>query len=148
MKKIALIALLALVAVVVPATAKPPEPTPPPKSHKCKPHGVAYVVSGTLVSGSLTRNSDGTYNGSLTVHVTKANHHARADKGTDKSYTLDHAKVKLHGENPAALTANSRVKLRGKITTLAKKCDHTGFAPTITIKKADIKPPKPKPAKP
>jgi acetylornithine/succinyldiaminopimelate/putrescine aminotransferase len=79
----------------------------------------------------------------VTVHVTKTNSHARAAKGTDQAYTLNHAKAKLHGETAATLTAGSRVKLSGKVTTLAKKCDHTGFTPTVTIKKADIKPPKP-----
>jgi hypothetical protein len=116
--------------------------TPPPKAQKCQPHAVAYVVSGTLVSGSLTANTDGSYSGSLTVHVTKTNNHAKAAKGVNTSYTLLNAKAKLHAESPAALTANSRVNLSGTITTLAKKCDHTGFTPTITIKKADIKPPK------
>jgi hypothetical protein len=130
----------ALLAVPGASLAKAP---PPPKAQKCQPHTIAYVVSGTLVSGSLTANSDGTYNGSLTVHVTKTNKHAKSDKGTTKAYTLTNAKVKLHGENPAVLTANSRVNLSGTITTLAKKCNQTGFTATITIKKADIKPPKP-----
>jgi hypothetical protein len=145
MKRVSVVVVLALGALVVPAAAKSAKHAPPPaaKPHKCVPHGVAYIASGALVSGSLTLNPDGTYSGTLTVHVTKTNHHARADKGTDKSYTLDHAKAKLHGETGATLTAGSRVKLRGKITTLAKKCDQTGFTPTITIKKADIKPPKP-----
>jgi hypothetical protein len=140
LKRFVLLAVMALVAlaVAIPAAAK----SPPPKSHKCKPHAVSYRVAGTLLSGALTANADGTYSGTLTVHVTRANHHAKADKGTDKGYTLDHAKVKLHGENPAALTAGSRVHLKGTITTLAKKCDQTGFTPTVTIKKAVIHPPK------
>jgi hypothetical protein len=136
MRMIVALGVLALAVAAAPVQAKAP------KAQKCQPHAVAYIVSGTLVSGSLTANSDGSYSGSLTVHVTKANDHAKADKGSNKSYTLDHAKAKLHGENPAALTANSRVHLNGTITTLAKKCDHTGFTPTITIKKAGIKPPK------
>jgi hypothetical protein len=136
--------LVALAGVVAPAQAK----THPPTSHKCTPHAVSYRVSGTLVSGALTKNSDGTYSGSLTVHVTRTNHHAKADKGTDKAYTLDHAKAKLHGADPAALAAGSRVNLKGTITKLAKKCDQTGFTAVTTIKKATIKPPKaPKPAK-
>jgi hypothetical protein len=144
MRKIAFVALLALVALVAPAQGKAPKPA---KSHKCTAHAVSYRVSGTLVSGSLTKNADGTYSGDLTVHVTKANSHAKADKGTDKSYTLDHAKAKLHNADPAALAAGSRVNLKGTITTLAKKCDHTGFTAVTTIKKADIKAPKaPKPA--
>jgi hypothetical protein len=144
-KTLVALAVLAMAVLVGPATAKQAKPTPPPTSHKCQPHSVAYVVSGKLVSGSLTKNSDGTYSGDLTVHVNKTNRHARDVKGTDQTYTLDHAKAKLHGEDPAALVTDSRVKLRGKITTLAKKCDQTGFTPTITIRKADIKPPKPTP---
>jgi hypothetical protein len=137
-----------LVALVAPVQAKTPKaPTQAPTSSKCTPHGVAYRVSGTLVSGALTKNTDGTYSGDLTVHVSKANKHAKADKGTDKTYTLDHAKAKLHGADPAALATGSRVNVKGKVTKLAKKCDQTGFTAVTTIKKADIKPPKPpKPA--
>jgi hypothetical protein len=140
MKKIVLIAVFVLAAAVAPVQAKPPKT--PPKPHKCQPHAVSYIVSGTLDSGALTANSDGTYSGSLTVHVTNSNSHAKADKGAHKTYTLSNTKVKLHGENPAALTANSRVHLEGTIATLAKKCDQTGFTATIAITKADIKPPK------
>jgi hypothetical protein len=117
-------------------------PAPTSTSQKCQPRTVAYRVAGTLVSGTLTQNPDGTYSGTLVVHVARANHHAQADKGTDKSYALDHAKVKLHGENAAALIPASRVQLKGTITKLNKKCDQTGFAPATTIRKATIKPPK------
>jgi hypothetical protein len=139
-KKLFVFAVLALtgLAVTAPVHAK----SHPPQSHKCKPHAVSYRAAGKLVSGSLTANSDGTLSGTLIVHVTSTNHHAKADKGTDKSYTLDHVKAKLHGENPAALVASSRVKLKGTITTLSKKCDQTGFTATTTIKRIDIKPPK------
>lgn len=143
MKKIMLIAVFVAAIVAAPVQAKPPKPPKPTPPNKCQPHAVSYVVSGTLKSGSLTLNADGTYSGTLTVHVTKANKHAKADKNTDKAYALTNAKVNLHGENAASLTANSRVHLNGTITTLAKKCDHTGFTATITIAKADIKPPKP-----
>jgi len=137
-----------MMAFAVPAVAapgdhpaKPATPSHGSKSHKCKPHGVAYVVGGTLVSGTLTANTDGTYSGTLTVHVTQANHHAKAVKGTDQTYTLTNAKLKLNGEDPAALVVGSRVKLQGKITRLAKKCDQTGFTATTTIKRGTIKPP-------
>ena len=138
MKKLVLLAVFAVAVTVAPVQAKGPGP----KAQKCQPHPVAYIVSGTLAGGSLTLNSDGTYSGSLTVHVTKANNHAKAIKDTIQTYTLANTKAKLHGENAAALTANSRVHLNGTITTLAKKCDQTGFTPAVTIKKADIKPPK------
>ncbi|TMM07202.1 MAG: hypothetical protein E6G00_13940 [Actinobacteria bacterium] len=142
MKKIALLALMAVVALV--GSGQAVAKSSHSKSHKCTPQKVAYVVSGKLVSGSLTKESDGTYSGTLTVHVTKTNKYGKADKGTDVTYTLDHAKGKLHGEDPGALVANSKVHLSGKITKLAKKCDQTGFTATRTIKKFDIKPPKTK----
>ena len=146
MKKIfALIAALTLVALVGPAQAAksphPPKPPHPTTSHNCTPHKVGYVAAGTLVSGLLTKESDGTYSGTLTVHVTRTNHHARGDKGTDKAYTLDHAKANLHGEDPGALVVDSRVHVKGTITKLSKKCDQTGFTSTLVIKRVSIKPP-------
>jgi hypothetical protein len=138
-KRLLLLAVFVLAVVVAPVQAKPPKPVTP---HKCQTHTVSYIVSGTLDSGSLTANTDGSYNGSLTVFVKTTNKHAKADKGTHAIYTLTNAKVKLHGENPAALVANSRVNLEGTITTLAKSCNQTGFTATVTITKADIKPPK------
>jgi hypothetical protein len=148
MKRFVLIAVSALTMLAAPAAglakAPPPKaPKAPPPAQKCQPHPAAYTVSGTLLSGSLTANSDGTYSGTLVVHVTKVNKHAKAAKGGDTTYTLTSAKVKLHNENPAMLTANSRVNLGGTITTLAKKCNQSGFTATVTIAKADIKPPKP-----
>jgi hypothetical protein len=143
MKRVMLFAVFALAIVAAPVQAKPTKPTKP---NKClQTDVVSYVVSGTLVSGGpLTAGSGGTYTGNLTVAVTKTNDHSKGDKGTTKSYTLTSVKVKLHGENPAALTAGSRVSLEGTITTLAKKCSQTGFTPVITIGKADITSPKPK----
>lgn len=153
MKAVAVLAAASVLAVVAPVQAQNPKPAPPkphpPKSHKCTPHAVAYRVGGTLVSGSLTQDAGTkkTYSGTLTVHVVRANKHAKADKGTDKAYTLDHARVHLGKLDPAALPVGGRTNLKGTITTLAKKCDQTGFTPTVTIKKADIKAPKPpKPA--
>jgi hypothetical protein len=142
-KKLIWIAALALaVAVVAPVQAKPPKPGPPKPTppNKCQPHAVSYEVSGTLNSGSLTLNSDGTYSGTLTVQVKKTNMHAKAAKGTVVTYTLTSARVNLHGATPGALAANSRVKLHGTITTVAKKC--TPATPVVTIASGDIKAPK------
>ena len=142
MKIITALVAAAALAVVAPVYAHDGK-SHPPKSHKCTAHAVSYRISGTLVSGSLAKNSDNTYSGTLTVHVVHADHHAKADKGMDKTYTLDHTRVHL-GKNvdPAALAANSRVNLKGRVTKLAKKCDQTGFTPTVTAKKVDIKAPK------
>jgi opacity protein-like surface antigen len=139
MKKFALLAVLAVVALVGAGQAA----GAPSKSHKCQPHKVAYVVHGKLLSGSLTKNSDKTWSGTLTVHVTKTNKHAKSQKGTDQTYNLDHVKGKVgKGEDPSALTPDSRVEVQGKITKLAKKCDQTGFTPTVTVKHFTVKLPK------
>jgi hypothetical protein len=139
MKRLTL-ALLAVVILAIPSVGLAKGPGP--KSHKCQAHAVSYRVAGNLESGSLTANSDGTYTGSLVVDVKRTNKHARADKGTTVTYALTSSKLRLHGEDPTALTANSDVKLKGTITKLAKKCDQTGFTPTVTIKHGTIKPPK------
>ena len=145
MKKLIVIAALVSAVVAAPIQAKPPKgpkPAPPANSHKCQPHAISYEVAGTLDSGSLTLNADGTYTGSLTVHVTSANKHAKIDKNTDKAYTIANARVNLHGANPASLAAGSRVKREGKLTALAKNCDQTGFTAGITIAHADLEAPK------
>lgn len=132
MKKIALLAaMLTSVAVVAPAQAT---------KHKCVAHPVSYRVSGTLTTtGSLTANSDGRYSGTLTVHVTNTNKHAKADKGLTKTYTLADARVTFsHGVDKTMPAEGSRVTLKGTITTIAKKCPGFGFTPTITIKKVGI----------
>lgn len=105
------------------------------KSHKCVAHGVAYVVSGTLVSDTLTKSEQGnTYSGQVTVEVTHTNRHARAARGETETYTLQDVRVR----GPIAveaLTKGDRVKLMGKITALAPKCEAKSFTPAITIKK-------------
>jgi hypothetical protein len=154
MKKISIAAALALALAAVPAAAKdhpgqghgnaakPEQAAHPGKSHKCTAHGRGYVAGGKLVSATLTKNDDGTYSGQLTITVVRANHHAKPAKGTDQTYTLDHARVNLHGQDPAALKPGSPAFVLGKVTFLAKKCDQTGFTATTTIRKADIKAPK------
>jgi hypothetical protein len=100
------------------------------KSHKCTPHRVAYVASGTLVSDTLTENANHTVSGEVTVEVLRTNHHARADKGTTKTYTVENAHVTLvvpdsDKDGTVAvddLVAGDRVKVIGKVTTVAKKC--------------------------
>jgi hypothetical protein len=117
----------------------------PVGSHKCKPHEVAYVATGTLEPGwKLMKNSDGSYKGMLTVKVTHTNHHAAGDKGKTKTYTETEVE-NVHVTFVIAdtdkdgvvesddLIVGDRVKLIGEITTLAKKCNHTGFEPKITV---------------
>lgn len=126
-------------------------------SHKCKPHKVGFVVGGTVVSQTLTQNDDGTYSGDVVVQVKRTNHHARAQSGDPqpRTYTLDHAKARfgVSDQEPADGTvdqsdvvAGDRVQLVGKVTTLRKRCDQSGFTAAVTIRRAVFHDPKPAPA--
>jgi hypothetical protein len=154
MRKILLLMILSAGALALPAQAKPPKPHPshPAKSHKCVPHAVGYRASGELVSESLKQTAgaatpergDDRYGGTITVNVTKANHHA--PKG-EQTYALTDMRVKFrdsdHNHVADQPQAGDRVKLSGKITHLSKKCDQSGFTATITVRKVDFKHPKP-----
>jgi hypothetical protein len=154
MRKVVLLIALFAAVLALPAQAKPPKPHPshPAKSHKCVPHAVGYRASGILVSESLTQTAgaatpkrgDDRYSGTITVDIRKANHHA--PKGV-QTYALADVRVKFydrdHNHLPDQPQAGDRVKLRGKITKLAKKCDQSGFTATVTVHKVNFKPPKP-----
>ena len=139
----------------------------PSRSHRCTPHGIAYVAAGTLRSQTLvldgrggpgptvaTTSADGfakpTYSGDVTIDVTRTNRHARADKGTTKTYTLDHGRVLLglsdqNGDGSVDLgdvLPGSRAKVIGKVTKLNGHCDQTGFTPALTIQKLIVHAPK------
>jgi hypothetical protein len=116
-------------------------PSHPSHSHKCMVHKVAYTAYGTLVSWSATENSNGTYSGTIVVDVTKANHHARSDKGNATTYTLTDSRVRFgKGANPPA--AGDGVKVLGKITAVAKKCADQSAAGAVTVRFLDVKLPK------
>ena len=147
-RRSALVVAIGAMAVAVPAAAKKPAepahpshpaaPSTPSTSHKCAPHNQAYTASGRLVSWGATQTASGRFSGTITVHVTRTNHHAAKAKGTDMTYTLTSAKVTFgKGANPP--TAGDRTKVIGKTTALAKRCDQTGFTPTITVRKVDVK---------
>jgi hypothetical protein len=118
------------------------KPSHPGNSHKCKPHKVAYVASGKLVSQTLTKNTDGSYSGEVTVEVKRTNHHAAGDQGATKTYKPEkvHVTFGLADTNSDGsvglddLKPGDRVKLIGKITALAKKCSQSGFKATTTIR--------------
>ena len=135
-----LIAAVGAFAVAVPAAARPSQPahaSHPPKSHTCTPRNDAYAASGQLVSWSAPQTGSGRYSGTITVHVTRANHHAAGAKRSDVTYNLTNATAHFgKGANPP--TAGDRVKVIGKITALDKKCDQSGFTPTVTVRKIDI----------
>jgi hypothetical protein len=128
--------------------------------HRCQPHRVAYIASGLLVSQTLTLDDgsnpppttstvaalhqDGgdTYSGDVTVDVKRTNHHAAADKGKAVTYTVSHVRVRFgmpdaNGDGKVDLTdvqPGARVKLIGKVTKLARRCDQSAFTPETTIR--------------
>ena len=136
MKKVAVFGVLGLLALLAPAQASPHSPAPG-KAHSCAPHTAGFNASGTLLSATLTPAGKGRYDGTLEITVTKANHHAPTG---DQTFNLAAARVKFHhGVDPATPAPGSRVQLHGKITALPKHCPSEGFAPTITVKKVDIR---------
>jgi hypothetical protein len=156
-----LVSAVAIVAVAaVPALAKGPDSKPDhpaqakgPKAEKthgkrCKTLKKAYVASGVVESAALTKNADGSYDGTLTVAVAKTNRHGRDHKGTSQTYTLDDARVSLpdadgNGTVDAAdAQPGQTAKVIGKITVPRKKhCDTTGFAATVTVRKVTLRAP-------
>lgn len=113
------------------------------KSHKCMPHGVGYVASGTLVSQALKQDEGAdTYSGTVEVEVTHANHHAAADLTKKVVYEVSKVHVGLDVKDTNNdgsvglddLAAGDRVRVIGKITAIAPKC--TGqFTATKTIRR-------------
>lgn len=102
-------------------------------SHKCKPHRVAYIAAGRLLSDSLKANENHTYSGELTVEVQRTNHHADAVKGTTVTYAVEDVKVR-GPVSVEALKVGDRVRLIGGITFLPKKCVTSEFKPMTTIR--------------
>lgn len=147
MHKIGIAALAIAAVVAVPAQATPGKSEG--KSHKCKPHAVAYSASGKLVSESLmqtkgadtTTRRDDRYSGDVTVDVKKASHHGAAGSQT---YTVDNARVKFYDANHDHVAdmpkAGDKVKVKGRVTRLAKKCDQTGFTSTTTVRRVEFRP--------
>jgi hypothetical protein len=151
MRKIAVAATALAAVVAMPAQAKPDKPDHPSHSHKCKPHAVGYKASGTLESQTLTQTKgagtttrrDDRYSGDLKVNVKRANHHGATGSQT---YTVTDARVRFYDANHDGTAdtpkAGDRVKVKGRITHLAKKCDQTGFTPTVTVRRVEFKPAK------
>ena len=159
MRKIALVVLAIVAVVAIPAQAhstKSHAPkSPQSKSHKCKPHSVGYNARGTLVSQSLTQtkgtdtpnnHGDDRWSGTLRVNVTKVNHHAATGP---QDYTLDNDRVIFYDANhdgtADAPQQGDRVKVKGKITRLNRKCDQTGFTPEVNVRKVEFKQAQPAP---
>jgi hypothetical protein len=116
------------------------KPNHPEGSHKCKPHKVGYVASGTLESWTLNKNTDGTYSGEVVVAVTHTNHHAKGDNAKTTKYPVAKVHVTFGGISPEALAKGDLVKVIGRIPVLAKKCTQTG-TPEPTIRMIVFHPP-------
>ncbi len=141
MKKLAATVVLIAVGLVAPAQAsKPDRPDKPAKAAKgkCATRSVGFNAAGTLLTSTLTMAEPGRYSGTISVHVTRANH--GAPKG-DQTFTLTNARVRFHeGVDAAAPAVGSRVKLSGKISKLSRKCPAEGVVPAATVKKVTVKP--------
>jgi ribosomal protein L31 len=140
---------------VVPAQAHKPAEHPS-QSHKCTPHKVGFNASGKLESAALTQSAgadtatrkDDRYSGTVTVDVKRASHKAPTGSQT---YTLDNDRVKFYDANHDGTAdepkAGDRVKVKGTVTRLAKKCDQSGFSSTTDVRRVEFRPAKVKPSK-
>lgn len=137
-------ALVALAAVAGPASAGATKPKDKPAKSYCSPKKVGYNATGALKSSTLTQTAgadtkargDDRYSGDLVVTVTKTNH--KSTKG-EQTFTLQNARVRFHPKKDTVPAAGDRVKVHGSITKLGKGCDTTGFTPTVTVRRADVK---------
>ncbi|MFP5361918.1 MAG: hypothetical protein ACLGI5_04235 [Thermoleophilia bacterium] len=121
---------------------------------RCAPRSVGYVAFGDFVSSALTQSKgadtettrDDRWSGELVVAVKRTNRHARADKGTTKTYTLQDAKLRLadrDGDGSADVpVAGDRTRVKGKITRLNRGCDATGFTAEVKVRAAGFHKPK------
>jgi hypothetical protein len=113
------------------------KPATPGKSHKCKPHGVAFVLSGLLEGQTLVPNLDGTYTGEVKLSkITQTNHHAKTAKSpftlTSVHVSFDLADTNADGSvGLDDLAVGDTVKLIGKLATTAKKCGTFTASPTF-----------------
>jgi hypothetical protein len=139
------LAVLGTVGAVATAQAEKPKlpkapkihPVTPNVPHRCVAHPVGYNASGTLVAAVLSPTGPGRYSGTLTVDVTKVNHHSPT--GTTTITLANRAVTFGPGVSSTAPAPGSRVKLHGTITRLPGKCSTTGFTPTIVVYRAEIK---------
>jgi hypothetical protein len=139
-------------AIAVPAAAHPDpgnhpsKPDHPSNSHKCMPHNVAFVESGTIdptTPSTLAKNSDGTWTGTLVVDVTRTNHWARKNKNTTVTETFTASKLHVvFADMATGFTSGERVKLIGKLATVAKKCTPTGAPATPVFRMVVVHPAK------
>jgi len=103
MKKTVAILTLALALPSVALAAKPGQSAT--KGHKGTPTAtVRYVLHGTLWSYTPASS---TANGSITIHVTRSNHHGALLKGTDLTFAVA-AKTKVASSSKSGLGTGKR----------------------------------------
>ena len=153
----ALVAAVSALAVAVPASAHPghsshldssnqhlPNVDHPSQSHRCAPHNVAYVESGTIdgaIASTLAANSDGSWSGTLVVDVTSANHRAKSDKGTTVTYTFTNAKLTVRFDGKASgFAGGERVKLIGTVAAVGHNCSALTPIPAPVFRVAVVHP--------
>ena len=174
MRKILITAVAGAALAITPALASKPvnKPTHPSTSQKgktntkakakgrCKVHTVGYNAKGTLVSQTLTQTagadtatdtSDDRWSGDVVVNVTWANH--KSPKG-EQTFTLTNGKAAFYDANSDGTAdpaiAGDTVRIHGKISKQAKKCNGPNSAAVTTIKakSASFKQATPAPAAP
>jgi hypothetical protein len=105
----------------------------------------AYVAHGLIQAAALTKNADGTYDGTITVDVKRTNKHGRWSKGTSQTFTLDDVKVRFGGGDTEA-TPGDRVTVFGRVAKVKKAKASTdtppATTPVVTVRALKIKPPK------
>jgi len=166
MRKIMITAAAGAALAITPALAakpasKPEHPQKPSHPAKCKVHAVGYNAKGTLVGdtsgltqtkgGDTAKKGDDRWSGDVVVNVTWANH--KSPKG-EQTFTLTNGKAAFYDANsdgtadPAV--AGDTVRIHGKISKQAKKCNGPNSAAVTTIKakSASFKQATPAPAAP
>jgi len=141
MRKLAVLTAVGVMGLAGVAQAdKPVHPAHPAKPHpkSCAARTVGYNARGTLVQAALAPTAGHhRYTGTITVDVTRANHRSLTG---DQTFTLTDARVSFHhGVSSTVPAPGSRVALHGKITELPKGCSTTGFSPTLTVRRVDIR---------
>ncbi|MCL2395558.1 MAG: hypothetical protein FWC87_12845, partial [Acidimicrobiaceae bacterium] len=118
--------------------------TTPAQSRKCHTHNVAFVESGTVdatTASTLAAGANGTWSGTVVADVTKANHWAAGDKGRTVTYTFTSANLRVRlPRGTTGLKAGERVKLIGKLATVAEKCPAPSTAATPVFSKVIVHP--------
>jgi hypothetical protein len=143
----------ALVTGATVVQAKPSHPTPNntnTHSKRCAPIKRGFTVSGDTVTASPTKNTDGSYSGTLTFTARHANRAAKKSGvvtlGSPVSLTLANAKVTFEGgiTDFTGIQPTDKVKAIGKISYTKKggkknACTNPGYdTSSVAIRKVVV----------